>query len=173
MNLFLTDPKSVDADISEEIVQNVSQVDNSSVSIIIPPEVFNSSVLRDEEEIAMVFAEYDSSILYPLPSNSILFTDENVTYTNFSVASTLLTATIVGHENDIVDLDTDITLVLKLESKVLNAITIAILLCLSNFVVFQRSQLPLCVFWNKTAAGIMNLVLSKSHQIHTNKPVIA
>ena len=81
--------------------------------------MFNSSVLSDEEEIAMVFAEYDSSVLYPLPSNSVLFTDENVTYTNFSVASTLLTATIVGHEDDIVDLDVDVTLVLKLESKVL------------------------------------------------------
>ena len=81
--------------------------------------MFNSSVLSDEEEIAMVFAEYDSSVLYPLPNNSVLFTDENVTYTNFSVASTLLTATIVGHEDDIVDLDVDVTLVLKLESKVL------------------------------------------------------
>jgi hypothetical protein len=118
VNLFPTDPKSVDADVFEEVVRNVSQVNNRSISITIPPEVFNSSVLRDEEEIAMVFAEYDSSILYPLPSNSTLFTDENVTYTNFSVASTLLTATIVGHEDDIVDLDVDITLVLKLESKV-------------------------------------------------------
>lgn len=114
-----TDPKLVDVGVAEGTIQNISQVDNSSVSIIIPPEVFNSSVLRDEEEIAMVFAEYDSSVLYPLPSNSALFTEENVTYTNFSVASILLTATIVGHENDIVDLDTDITLVLKLESKVL------------------------------------------------------
>ena len=101
------------------MVQNVSQVDNSSVSIIIPPEVFNSSVLRDEEEIAMVFAEYDSSILYPLPPNSELFTDKNVTYTNFSVASTLLTATIVDHEDDITNLGVDITLVLQLESEVI------------------------------------------------------
>ena len=118
-----TDPKLVDVGVAEETIQNISQIDNSSVSIIIPPEVFNSSILRDEEEIAMVFAEYDSSVLYPLPPNSALYTDENVTYTNFSVASTLLTATIVGHENDIVDLDTDITLVLKLESKVLNVAT--------------------------------------------------
>ena len=117
--MHLTDPKLVDVGVANRTIQNVFQVDNTFVSIIIPPEVFNSSVLRDEEEIAMVFAEYDSSILYPLPSNSILFTDENVTYTNFSVASTLLTATIVGHENDIVDLENDITLVLKLESKVL------------------------------------------------------
>ena len=109
----------VDIDVAGEIIQNVSQVDKSSSSIIIPPEVFNNSVLRDEEEIAMVFAEYDSSILYPLPSNSTLFTDKNVTYTNFSVASNLLTATIVGHENDIVYLDTDVTLVLKLKFKVL------------------------------------------------------
>ncbi len=115
----LADPKLVDVGVAEETIQNISQVDNTSVSITIPSEVFNSSVLRDEEEIAMVFAEYDSSILYPLPSNSTLFTDESVTYTNFSVASTLLTATIVGHEDDIVDLDADITIVLKLESKVL------------------------------------------------------
>lgn len=66
----------------------------------------------------MVFAEYDSSTLYPLPPDSVLFTDENVTYSNFSVASTLLTATIVGHEDDIVDLDVDVTVVLKLDSKV-------------------------------------------------------
>ena len=106
-------------DIAGGRIQSVSQVDNSSVSIIIPPEVFNSSVLSDEEEIAMVFAEYDSPILYPLPSNSVLFTDENVTYTNFSVASTLLTATIVGHEDDIVDLETNVTFILKLDSEVL------------------------------------------------------
>ena len=105
-------------DIAGEVPQNVSQVDNSSVTIILPPEVFNSSVLSDEEEISMVFAEYDSSVLYPLPPNSELFTDENVTYTNFSVASTLLTATIVGHESDIVDLPVEVTLVLKLDSKV-------------------------------------------------------
>ena len=67
----------------------------------------------------MVFAEYDSSVLYPLPPNSVLFTDENVTYTNFSVASTLLTATIVGHEDEIFDLEAEVTIVLKLESKVL------------------------------------------------------
>jgi hypothetical protein len=99
-------------------IQSISQVSNNSVSITIPPEVFNSSVLRDEEEIAMVFAEYDSSILYPLPSNSTLFTDENVTYTNFSVASTLLTATIVGHE--IIDLEINVSYVLKIDSEVLN-----------------------------------------------------
>ena len=119
MPTHLADSKLVDVSVAEETIQNISQVDNTSVSIIIPPEVFNSSVLRDEKEIAMVFAEYDSSVLYPLPSNSALFTDENVTYTNFSVASTLLTATIVGHEDEIVDLDVDITIVLKLESKVL------------------------------------------------------
>ena len=99
-------------------IQSISQVDNRSVSIIIPPEVFNSSVLRDEEEIAMVFAEYDSSVLYPLPSNSALFTDENVTYTNFSVSSTLLTATIVGYE--IIDLEVNVSYILKLDSEVLN-----------------------------------------------------
>ena len=107
-------------DVAGESPQSISQVDHSSVTIILPPEVFNSSVLRDEGEIAMVFAEYDSSVLYPLPPNSALFTEGNVTdvYANFSVASTLLTATMVGHETDIVDLPVDVTLVLKLESKV-------------------------------------------------------
>ena len=105
-------------DVVGDPIQSISQLDNRSVSIILPPEVFNSSVLRDEEEIAMVFAEYDSSVLYPLPSNSALFTDENVTYTNFSVASTLLTATIVGYE--IIDLEVNVSYVLKLDSEVLN-----------------------------------------------------
>ena len=99
-------------------INNVSEVDNSSVTIILPPELFNSSVLRDEEEISMVFAEYDSSVLYPLPPNSALFTDENETYANFSVASTLLTATIVGYEDNMVELETNITIILKLESEV-------------------------------------------------------
>ena len=106
-------------DVVGDPIQSISQVDNTSISIIIPPEVFNSSVLRDEEEIAMVFAEYDSSVLYPLPSNSALFTDENVTYTNFSIASTLLTATIVGYE--IIDLEVNVSYVLKLDSEVLNS----------------------------------------------------
>ena len=105
-------------DVVGDPIQSISQLDNRSVSIILPPEVFNSSVLRDEEEIAMVFAQYDSSVLYPLPSNSALFTDENVTYTNFSVASTLLTATIVGYE--IIDLEVNVSYVLKLDSEVLN-----------------------------------------------------
>ena len=86
---------------------------------MIPPEVFNSSVLNGEEEISMVFAEYDSSVLYPLPFNSTLFTDENVTYTNFSVASNLLTATIVGYEDQMADLEANVTIVLKLESGVI------------------------------------------------------
>ena len=83
-----TDPKLVDVGVAEEIIQNISQIDNSSISITIPPEVFNSSVLHYEEEIAIVFAEYDSSALYPLPPNSALIADENA---SFSVASTLLT----------------------------------------------------------------------------------
>ena len=115
---ILIDTQFVSVDNTEEMVQNISDVDNSSVTIIVPPEVFNSSVLDGEEEISMVFAEYDSSVLYPLPPDSVLFTEENVTYTNFSVASTLLTATIVGHEDEIVDLAIDVTIVLKLDSKV-------------------------------------------------------
>ena len=113
---------SVGVDVAGPPINNISLVDNSSVTIILPPEVFNSSVLSDEEEISMVFAEYDSSVLYPLPPNSELFTDENVTYTNFSVASTLLTATIVGYEDKMVELDTNITIILKLDSEVMSAI---------------------------------------------------
>ena len=101
-------------------IMNASQVVNNSVTIIIPPEVFNSSVLNGEEEISMVFAEYDSSVLYPLPPDSVLFTDENVTYTNFSVASNLLTATIVGYEDDTVELETNVTIVLNLYSEVIH-----------------------------------------------------
>lgn len=67
----------------------------------------------------MVFAEYDSSVLYPLPTDSVLFTNENVTYTNFSVASTLLTATIIGYEGEMVDLGASVTVVLKLEIEVI------------------------------------------------------
>ena len=116
--MLLAGTQSVDVDAARGPISNISQVDNSSVTIMIPPEVFNSSVLEGEEEIAMVFAEYDSSVLYPLPQDSELFTDENVTYTNFSVASTLLTATIVGYEDTMVDLTTNVTIVLKLESEV-------------------------------------------------------
>ena len=113
---------AVEIDSARDQVLNISQFDNSSVTIILPPELFNSSVLRDEEEISMVFAEYDSSVLYPLPPNSALFTEGNVTdtYANFSVASTLVTATITGYENDIVDLETNVTFILKLNSEVTN-----------------------------------------------------
>ena len=108
----------VEIDSATDQILNGSQVDNSSVTIILPPEVFNSSVLSDEEEISMVFAEYDSSVLYPLPPNSELFTDDNVDYMNFSIASALLTATIVGHETDIVNLEMNVTFILKLNSEV-------------------------------------------------------
>ena len=109
----------VEIDTADNPIKNISKINNSSVTIIVPPEVFNSSVLDGEEEISMVFAEYDSSVLYPLPPDSVLFTEENVTYTNFSVASTLLTATIVGHEDEIVNLSTNVTIILKLESEVI------------------------------------------------------
>ena len=111
--------KLVGVNAASDPITNISQVDNSSVTIIIPPEVFNSSILSDEDEISMVFAEYDSSILYPLPPDSELFI-ENISYANFSVASTLLTATIVGHEDEMVDLEASVTIVLKLESEVYN-----------------------------------------------------
>ena len=111
--------QSVEIDTADDPIKNISKINNSSVTIIVPPEVFNSSVLDGEEEISMVFAEYDSSVLYPLPPDSVLFTEENVTYTNFSVASTLLTATIVGHEDEIVNLSTNVTIILKLESEVI------------------------------------------------------
>ena len=115
----MIEARSVQIDAADGQINNISQINNSSVSIIIPPEVFNSSVLDGEDEVSMVFAEYDSSVLYPLPPDSVLFTDENVTYTNFSVASTLLTATIVGHEDEIVNMETNITIILKLESEVI------------------------------------------------------
>ena len=101
--------------------QSISSIaGNNSVGIIIPPDLFNISILCDKEEIAMVFAEYDSSVLYPLPSKSTLFADENVTYTNFSIASNLLTATIVGQE--ITDLEINVTYMLKLDSEVFNCL---------------------------------------------------
>ena len=106
-------------DLAGESIQNVSQVDNSPVTIIIPSEVFNSSVLDDEEEISMVFAEYDLSVLYPLPPDSVLFANENISYANFSIASNLLAATIVGHEDEIVDLETAVSIILKLDSEVI------------------------------------------------------
>lgn len=103
-----------------ESIQNVLQVDNGSVTIIIPPEVFNnSSVLSDEEEISMVFAEYDFSVLYPLQPDSVLFANENISYANFSIASNLLAATIVGHEDAIVELETAVSIVFKLDSEVI------------------------------------------------------
>ena len=103
-----------------ESIQNVLQVDNSSVAIIIPPEVFNnSSVLNDEEEISMVFAEYDSSVLYPLSPDSVLFANENISYANFSIGSNLLAATIVHHEDAIVEVETAVSIVFKLDSEVI------------------------------------------------------
>ena len=80
--------------------------------------MFNSSVLEGEKEIAMVFAEYDSSVLYPLPQNSELFADENVTYTNFSVSSNLVTASIVGHEDDVIDLQAYVSIFFTLNPEV-------------------------------------------------------
>ena len=99
--------------------ENVSQVNNSSATIIIPPKVFNSPVLDDEEEISMVFAEYDLPILYPLLPDSVLFANENTSYANFSVASNLLAATIVGHEDEIVDMETAVSIIFKLDSEVI------------------------------------------------------
>ena len=67
----------------------------------------------------MVFAEYDLSVLYPLQPESVLFANANISYVNFSVASNLLAATIAGHEVDIVDMETAVSIIFKLDSEVI------------------------------------------------------
>ena len=68
----------------------------------------------------MVFAEYDLSVLYPLPPDSVLFVNKNISYANFSVASNLLaTRIVVGHDDEIMDIETAVSIIFKLDSEVI------------------------------------------------------
>ena len=139
------------------------EVDNSSVSIILPPYIFNQLNWNSDDEISILFGMYDSSILFPLPEDSMLFTNPNVTYETFAVASTLVAATIVGFENQTFDMGTDfeVYIILKLHSEV--RISGSLFVCLLISFHFQQSQFPLCVYWDKNAAGMINYDYAQGH----------
>lgn len=84
------------------VEQNLTARDlpNNTVSIMLPPAIFNETMGTD---ISIVFSEFNSSELYPLFNKS---SEE------FDVASTVVSATIVGSE-DIV-LPVEVTIVLRL-----------------------------------------------------------
>lgn len=81
----------------------------SSVSITLPPSLFGNLNQSSDTEINLLFGAYKSSSLYPQANQ----TDEN-----FAVASSVISATVIGLENDIMNLTEDVSIVLKLDSEV-------------------------------------------------------
>ena len=112
----VTDSGSISIDPAGEPNTEASQIESGLVSIVLPPALFNQTSLNGDE-ISILFGMYDSSILFPLPEDSMLFTNPNVTYETFAVASTLAAATIVGFANLTFN-DVEITIVLQLHSEV-------------------------------------------------------
>ncbi|ORU94333.1 MAG: hypothetical protein A6F71_09235 [Cycloclasticus sp. symbiont of Poecilosclerida sp. M] len=91
-------------------IGNTSVTDTTTIgSIALPPGLFRN--LSNSTELAFLFGAYRSSALYPLA---------NQTDKNFSVASTVISSTVIGFEDDIADLDEDdnVVIVLKLHSEV-------------------------------------------------------
>lgn len=118
---YKTGSRNVSVEPAGEPFANATQVDSGSVSITLPPNLFNQSSANDSE-ISILFGMYTSSVLFPLPEDSMLFTDANETYDTFAVASTLVSATIVGFENRTfsdMGVEFEVTIVLKLDSEVL------------------------------------------------------
>ena len=116
---------------------NATSVAVNSVSISLPPSAFNET-----DNATIVFSMFKSSKLYPL---------NNLTFNEFAVASTVVSATIVGREGVIFD-DTEIEITLKLDSKVKQFI-VWVNCYLHIYIYSQLFQLPVCVIWDRTAAG--------------------
>lgn len=87
----------------DDVINTTEAASKNSVSIILPGEVFSNQSVG--EDISVVFSLFQSSDLYPLT---------NQTFDNFSVASNLISATVIGSEN----ISGNITMVMKLDSGV-------------------------------------------------------
>ena len=116
---------------------NASNLTDDTVAILLPPETFAN---QTSPETNIVFSKFNTSELYPL---------FNKTFPQFAVASTVVSATVVGSEGRIAS---NITVILQLN------ITVIYSYCCSRLLTphakhLQDSQLPVCVFWNSSAAG--------------------
>ncbi|SMN12383.1 hypothetical protein SPBRAN_829 [uncultured Candidatus Thioglobus sp.] len=114
---------------------NASDISDTT-AIMLPPDVFTT--IRGNDT-SIVFSMFDSSLLYPLT---------NKTLEDFDVASTVVSATIIGSEDMI---SANITVVLRLNIEVI--VCMPTLCCIYCTFIVQDSQLPVCVFWDKNAAG--------------------
>lgn len=88
------------------------------VSIVLPPSLFSNLNLSNQTEISILFGVHSSSLLYPLA---------NVHDENFTVASSIVFCTIVGYEEETVNLTEDVTIVMQLHSEVSGCITIILI----------------------------------------------
>lgn len=82
---------------------NASDLPEDTVSILIPPDAFINQTSADT---SIVFSAFNTSDAYPLFDQAI---------PQFGVASSVVSATVVGSENNIFS---DITVVLRLTVKV-------------------------------------------------------
>lgn len=82
---------------------NASELPVDTVTIMIPPDAFTGQTAADT---SIVFSTFNRSTLYPLVNRTI---------PQFGVASTVVSATVVGSENNI---SSDIIIILRLNIKV-------------------------------------------------------
>lgn len=129
---------------------NASDLPEDTVSILIPPGAFDNQTSTDT---SIVFSTFNTSDAYPLSDQVI---------PQFGVASSVVSATVVGSEGSIVS---NITVVLRLNVKVDKKLVFVCKLlqwftkCNVFFYFAQDSQLPVCVFWDASAAGTSPHVL--------------
>ena len=102
---FSSSVLSEDTNSSTSTSSSVSE----SGSITLPQSLFKSLNLSNDTEIGVLFGAYKSSILFP---------QANQTNIDFAVDSTLVSATIIGFEDHIIDLEEDVSIMLRLHSEV-------------------------------------------------------
>ena len=101
------------------VATDAGDVPEGLVSISLPPELFTD--LEGDNDISVLFGVYQSSALFPV-SNETRYRLANVTdlesVSQFDVASTLVSTTVIGYNITSLPNNTKVTIVLKLLSNV-------------------------------------------------------
>ncbi len=121
--------------VAEDLYDSAATVPEGLLSITLPPNLFNNLIIGEEtvgllgetsgllpgDDISVLFNTYDSSTVFPI-SNETQYRLANISdpelVGQFQVASSLVSATVIGY--DVLNLpnNTKVTIILKLQSNV-------------------------------------------------------
>ena len=119
-----------------EMYDSAAAVPEGLLSVILPPYIFQnltndnntlnstgeaSNTRTNNDTVSVLFNTYDSSILFPI-SNETQYTLANISdselVSQFQVASSLVSATVIGHDVRNLPNNTKVTILLRLQSNV-------------------------------------------------------